>query len=532
MTANTPKALMIGLDGTPWNKVKKWTEEGELPFFSSIIENGVYEIMESTIPSNTCPALTTLYTGKNPGNLGIFDFLKPDGSLVSYKDFEGDNLIEQLPREGYKVLFAGARLAYPPPKVNGIVISTVPGLIDANKLVSPPDKANIVKDFFPDENQQENWKSLINNPFRYKKEIIKHNSDMLENKLRVFDRLLKNEVYDFGFLWISETDSSQHYCWRDEGLLLNFFKEVDKQLEDFSQNYHESDIFIVSDHGFGPAAEYNFHLNEWLLREGYLKMRGNPFKRLLVKLGYSLTELYTTDSFAKKILNFLNNFSSSSSKGNENKQKKQDLAILPLDNIPGVDWSKTQAHLTTSKGWGIKIKNENLNRNYEEVREEIIKKLKQLKDSSGNRVVKNAWRGEEIYWGKYEEQVPDIIFLKEDIFKVRPSLVGKLFTKIRKKEENYIGNHDSSREGIFFAFGPDINDNGENMDKVQLYDIAPTILHMYGIPVPEDMDGRVLKEIFKEDSEPGKREVEYRDTGKDKDLISSKVKKLKEKKKL
>jgi hypothetical protein len=27
-------------------------------------------------------------------------------------------------------------------------------------------------------------------------------------------------------------------------------------------------------------------------------------------------------------------------------------------------------------------------------------------------------------------------------------------------------------------------------------DLAPTILHLVGVPVPEDMDGRVLQEIF------------------------------------
>ena len=30
----------------------------------------------------------------------------------------------------------------------------------------------------------------------------------------------------------------------------------------------------------------------------------------------------------------------------------------------------------------------------------------------------------------------------------------------------------------------------------QLVDLAPTILHMLGLPVPADMDGRVLEEIF------------------------------------
>jgi len=31
-----------------------------------------------------------------------------------------------------------------------------------------------------------------------------------------------------------------------------------------------------------------------------------------------------------------------------------------------------------------------------------------------------------------------------------------------------------------------------------LIDIAPTVLHLLGLPVPADMDGRVLEEIFPE----------------------------------
>jgi len=53
----------------------------------------------------------------------------------------------------------------------------------------------------------------------------------------------------------------------------------------------------------------------------------------------------------------------------------------------------------------------------------------------------------------------------------------------------------------------DIKDTGENAGVVQLYDIAPTILHMYGIPVPEDE--KVSKGIFREGSEPERKEVEY-----------------------
>ena len=55
---------------------------------------------------------------------------------------------------------------------------------------------------------------------------------------------------------------------------------------------------------------------------------------------------------------------------------------------------------------------------------------------------------------------------------------------------------------------------------------VPTILHMFDIPNPKDMDGRVLNEIFKEDSELAKREIKYQEVD-EKEIIKEKIKKLK-----
>jgi hypothetical protein len=39
--------------------------------------------------------------------------------------------------------------------------------------------------------------------------------------------------------------------------------------------------------------------------------------------------------------------------------------------------------------------------------------------------------------------------------------------------------------------------------------LAPTILHIFDIPIQNDVDGRVLTEIFKESSEFAKRKPKY-----------------------
>jgi len=83
-----------------------------------------------------------------------------------------------------------------------------------------------------------------------------------------------------------------------------------------------------------------------------------------------------------------------------------------------------------------------------------------------------------------------------------------------------------SQHSIFMATGPDIKKG--KTSPIRIYDFAPTILHMFGLPVPSEMDGKVLKGIFKEESEYAKKEVKY-ETEKERLDKTIKTLKLKEK---
>jgi predicted AlkP superfamily phosphohydrolase/phosphomutase len=50
--------------------------------------------------------------------------------------------------------------------------------------------------------------------------------------------------------------------------------------------------------------------------------------------------------------------------------------------------------------------------------------------------------------------------------------------------------------GIIILNGPQIR-AGHALDKMNVYDFVPTVLHLYGLPTGEDMDGRVVQEAFK-----------------------------------
>lgn len=60
---------------------------------------------------------------------------------------------------------------------------------------------------------------------------------------------------------------------------------------------------------------------------------------------------------------------------------------------------------------------------------------------------------------------------------------------------------DHRQFGIFVASGPNIKKN-EKIFGLGLIDVAPTLLHHFGLPVGKDMDGKVMLDIFKKTNKP------------------------------
>lgn len=104
---NKTKVLVIGLDGATWNLLKPWSREGVLPTFKRLMEKGVYGNLRSSIPPVTFPAWKCYSTGKNPGKLGVYLFLKLDMEnkkfyFYSSRDFKSKEVWDYLGGKGYK----------------------------------------------------------------------------------------------------------------------------------------------------------------------------------------------------------------------------------------------------------------------------------------------------------------------------------------------------------------------------------------------------------------------------------------------
>ena len=140
---------------------------------------------------------------------------------------------------------------------------------------------------------------------------------------------------------------------------------------------------------------------------------------------------------------------------------------------------------------------------YEPLLKLISDKLKELKDPRTDEpVIKRILRREEIFHGPYANEAADLIldWWETSLFSTSPSFPEDMLhpaVEIRERRPStgseWGGTH--RRDGILIAHGKAFK-KGAEIQGARLIDMAPTILYLMGQPVPEDMDGRVLEELF------------------------------------
>lgn len=491
------KTVVIGLDGACWDLIEPWIKDGDLPNIQFLKENGCFGDLESQLPSVTCPNWKCYSTGKNPGKLGVFWWLRVDKKDKKFLGFNSNSfksleIFDYISNMGLKVGVVNMPTTYPPKKLNGFMISGPPDSADS-KYTFPEDLEDVIKRKYNYKVHPENQISSREDINKNFKEII----HLIDLRFRVAKDLIRS--VDFLHVSIFYINVLQHFFYNEEPTKQGW-KVIDKNIGEFIQE--DSNLLIMSDHGIHEI-DTVFYINSWLEQEGYLKTI-IPSQKRLYKLGLNKKNLRKIAQ-QLKIYTFLKKIA----------PKKllesipcSDGTILGLTGIPedSIDWEKSKL-LATGQGT-VYILAPEYSREYEELREELIKKLKELKiPKSGRNIAKKVYRKEEIYSGKYLDIAPDIIYEQgKHIYTVPGIGRAECFSSSHKwRAEN-------KKEGIFLFYGNHIK-RGLKLNDVKIVDLAPTILHLMNISVPNDMDGSVLNEIFKEDSELAKREVMYQ--GKD-----------------
>ncbi|MFC1970286.1 alkaline phosphatase family protein [Chloroflexota bacterium] len=522
------RVLVIGLDGATFDLIEPWADEGKLPCLGDLMKNGVWGNLRSVIPSMSAPAWVSFMTGKNPGKHGILDFVTHSGgsylgerqpSMISSRSFKDRTLWEILGAHGRRVGVVSAPITYPPKKVNGFLISCFMTPPSASIFTYPQELAQAIPDYrigIRHGRRGENG-AKISIQAQGELAIIKEYHDITEKRTSVALRLMEQWDPDFSIIVYKGTDEMQHFFWGREDILLEFYQKIDKSIASIlAEGDKDTDVIIISDHGFGPEATKRLAINGWLEQVGLLKRKRDLKSSLIRTVSHLAWDLDRRTGLAKRL-------------------PPRSVAGVGKALSQGIAWHQTKAYgckITGIAGININLRGREPQgivkpgQEYEQLREEIIAKLRRLTDpESGERVMSDVYKNNEIYWGSNLGKTPDIVGIPTHKYRVGPGDFAKSVFAANVTSE-VAGAHFAQPNGILLAHGPHIK-TGERIEGAHLIDIAPTVLHMMGLPVPQDMDGRVLKELFKEESEPAQRDVEYQQLDVERERVESKITNLK-----
>ncbi len=474
--------LLIGLDGATFTVLDALLGEGLMPRLQGLLARGTRAELLSTPHPLTPPAWTTLMTGRSPGNHGIYDFLRseirPDGAfftLNNFRDVRCETIWTMVSRQGGRVISLNFPLMAPPPPVSGWM---VPGLLSWRHLrrnVLPPELYDELKSL-PEFNPQDlSWdfererKGTQVIPDDELEDWVRFHLQRERQWYRLTEHLLAKERVDLAAVMLDGADKLQHSCWRflDPACLpcepsaferlmrelsVQYFRELDEFLGRVLDRVGpDTRVFLASDHGFGPNTIV-FRVNKWLASRGYLRWQ-------------------------------------SQASGPAPKTGNAHYVLL--------DWEHTQAFAQSGATNGIHVRvledgapGGVPRAQYAAFCQRLIDELLAVRDPvTGQAIVRQVLRREDIYPGDAFDKAPDLTLVLADhgffsVLDVEPAV---------DRRNVVAGTH--YPQGIWMAAGPGIR-RGYQATGQRILDVCSTLLYSLGLPVPENLEGQVMTEMF------------------------------------
>lgn len=475
---------LIGIDGGSWNVLQWLISKGYMPNLGHIVEKYIYGNLKSTIPPVTGAAWLSMATGLNPGKTGVIDFFKHINNfileLVSSNDYQDKSIWDYLSLLGNKIAILDYPMLYPAYPINGIMVSSWGGKFSIfptyliNELKSIVEEYSIFVDYHLEKYNDINL-------------FFEDLNKAIEKKVRISKFFMKKS-WDLFIDVFSFTDWLQHRIWhyidpshplypgdkesvRYKKKFAEYWQIIDEYIGEVNEIY--SNILIVSDHGFGPQWGV-FNPIRWLLIHGFTKQRNDFVKHFIDLIKQYKIYRLIPKKFYKKA-------------------HEHGLSLLNPSFRYNIEDSKAIVLDYTIPFGAIHI-NPKLKNHYNEILEEITQRLYNLDKELHKSLNIRIWKAKDLYHGDKVNLLPDLIFTINDWSCVMVNDIDKKFVY---RDTSYSPRHTGSHRiyGIFIASGSDFKKSTHMID-VSILDIAPTILYMFDAPIPNNMDGRVLRQIL------------------------------------
>jgi predicted AlkP superfamily phosphohydrolase/phosphomutase len=455
------KVAVIGLDcAEPSLVFDRWLDD--LPNLRSLIVPGAWGPMRTIDPPISVPAWSCMVSSRDPGELGVYGFRNRkdysyDGlAFADSRWLKVDRLWDVLGRAGKHVIALGVPQTYPPLPVQGEMVSCfLTPDPRKNEYTHPPALRHEIEALVGD------YQVDVRN-FRSddRDRILGEIYEMTEQRFSVARHLLETRPWDFFMMVEIGLDRIQHAFWRYldtnhpryeahpkySGAIRSYYQYLDDQIGELLERFDDdTTVMVVSDHGAQPM-EGGICVNDWLIREGYLTLEGQP------------------------------------------------EGITPFSKVR-VDWSKTRA-------WGeggyysrlcLNVEGRESSGtvaagDYDRLREELIERLEALPGADGKAIGSRVFRPEEL-WPVRNGIAPDLVAYFGNL---AWRSVGSIGHESLHTFENDTGPDDANHaaHGIFVMSGPRVQSG--QMNGMRIYDVAPTVLDLFGLPAGAEMRGQTV----------------------------------------
>lgn len=448
------RVALIGLDGVPPALLfGPWRTE--LPVLDSLCRAGAYGTLWSCLPPITVPAWSCMLSSQDPGQLGVYGFRnRADHGYARQRvatslDIGEPRVWDLLGQVGGRSIVIGVPGTYPPPVINGLLVADflTPALSSA--FTYPLSARRRVLDLEPD------YRFDVSD-FRRRDEdsLVADVTTMTRRRFRLA-RALAAEPWDFFALHEIGPDRLHHRLFprgADDmragaaARLLDYYTFLDQEIGLLLDVLPAGTIVIVaSDHG-ARVMRGGVRINQWLIDHGYLRLcAGAPANAVDPEtVDWDRTLAWGEGGYYGRV--YLNVVG------------REPRGTLPANRVPGL--------LT-----------------------ELRDGLGDVRDAGGQRMATTARTPEDLYRAR-RGIPPDLLVLFDEL---ACRSIGTLASDGIFTTENDTGidiaNH--SLDGVLIIHGADVR---LSRPEPELYDIAPTILDMLDLPVPETMIGRSLLE--------------------------------------
>ena len=282
-----PRVLVLGLDSvSPWTLFERFLPQ--MPRVRELLGRSAYGTLRSVDPPITVPAWAVMFSGVDPGTLGVYGFRhrRPgsyfDQYIPSSATMRQPRVWDILSRAGRKVCVIGMPPGYPPPPLNGVYVSdflTPDGVSDWVSPASLRPELERVTGGYP-------FDVLFRAGDRDR--VGRELTEMSRRHFAAARHLWAKERWDLFAIHEIGPDRIHHAFWKFFDSEHPRFEQNDA-LRTMAEDYYRmldaeigqlldmvpEDVRVVflSDHG-SQAMEGCFCINEWLIERGYLSLKG------------------------------------------------------------------------------------------------------------------------------------------------------------------------------------------------------------------------------------------------------------------